>query len=102
MQVLLKKASQLEEAWTQKDKFIHSSRLIIKFREDHISRLEKKLKAECGTVADVESQALIDQLKEEISILRYQVELFLKRNSCIPLHSHIYPHYILLYVCPQD
>ncbi|XP_019725757.1 kinesin-like protein KIF15 isoform X1 [Hippocampus comes] len=72
--VLLKKTSQLEEAWTQKDKFIHSSRLIIKFREDHISRLEKKLKAECGTVADVESQALIDQLKEEISILRYQIE----------------------------
>ncbi|XP_049595746.1 kinesin-like protein KIF15 [Syngnathus scovelli] len=72
--VLLKKASQLEQAWTQKDKFIHSSRLIIKFREDHISRLEKKLKAECGMLADVESQALIDQLKEEISILREQIE----------------------------
>ncbi|XP_061552601.1 kinesin-like protein KIF15 isoform X2 [Phycodurus eques] len=72
--VLLKKASQLEEAWTQKDKFIHSSRLIIKFREDHITRLEKKLKAECGILVDVESQALIDQLKEEIRILRDQVE----------------------------
>ncbi|KAM9786381.1 kinesin-like protein KIF15 isoform X2 [Syngnathus typhle] len=72
--VLLKKASQLEQAWTQKDKFIHSSRLIIKFREDHISRLEKKLKAECGMLADVESQVLIDQLKEEISVLREQIE----------------------------
>ncbi|XP_037096536.1 kinesin-like protein KIF15-A [Syngnathus acus] len=72
--VLLKKASQLEQAWTQKDKFIHSSRLIIKFREDHISRLEKKLKAECGMLADAESQALIDQLKEEISVLREQIE----------------------------
>ncbi|XP_077394978.1 kinesin-like protein KIF15 [Festucalex cinctus] len=72
--VLLKKASRLEEAWTQKDKFIHSSRLIIKFREDHISRLEKKLKAECGMLSDEESQALIEQLKEEISILRDQIE----------------------------
>ncbi|XP_057715378.1 kinesin-like protein KIF15 isoform X1 [Corythoichthys intestinalis] len=72
--VLLKKASQLEEAWTQKDKFIHSSRLIIKFREDHISRLEKKLKEQCGVLGDMESQALIEQLKEEISILRDQVE----------------------------
>ncbi|XP_061699754.1 kinesin-like protein KIF15 isoform X3 [Syngnathoides biaculeatus] len=72
--VLLEKVSQLEEAWTQKDKFIHSSRLIIKFREDHISRLEKKLKAECGILADVESQALIDQLKDEIRILRDQLE----------------------------
>ncbi|XP_077411545.1 kinesin-like protein KIF15 [Vanacampus margaritifer] len=72
--VLLKKASRLEEAWTQKDKFIHSSRLIIKFREDHISRLEKKLKAECGILSDEDSQALIDQLKEEISILQDQIE----------------------------
>ncbi|XP_077587394.1 kinesin-like protein KIF15 isoform X2 [Stigmatopora nigra] len=72
--VLLKKASQLEEAWTQKDKFIHSSRLIIKFREDHISRLEKKLKEQHGLIGDMESQALIDQLNEEIRILRDQVE----------------------------
>ncbi|KAF7647426.1 hypothetical protein LDENG_00172690, partial [Lucifuga dentata] len=72
--MLLEKVAQLEEAWTQKDKFIHSSRMIVKFREDHISRLEKKLKEGQGLMSDRESQALIDQLKEEIKILRDQVE----------------------------
>ncbi|XP_070776383.1 kinesin-like protein KIF15 [Enoplosus armatus] len=72
--MLLEKVAQLEEAWTQKDKFIHSSRMIVRFREDHISRLEKKLKAGQGFLSDKESQALIDQLKEEIKILRDQVE----------------------------
>lgn len=72
-QVLLQKVAQLEEAWTQKDKFIHSSRMIVRFREDHISRLEKKLKAGQGLFSDKESQTLIDQLKEEIQILTDQV-----------------------------
>ncbi|XP_078133812.1 kinesin-like protein KIF15 isoform X2 [Sander vitreus] len=72
--VLLEKVAQLEEAWTQKDKFIHSSRMIVRFREDHIYRLEKKLKAGQGLLSDKESQMLIDQLKEEIKVLRDQVE----------------------------
>uniref|UniRef100_A0A3Q0THE2 Kinesin family member 15 n=1 Tax=Amphilophus citrinellus TaxID=61819 RepID=A0A3Q0THE2_AMPCI len=72
--MLLKKVTQLEEAWAQKDKFIHSSRMIVRFREDHISRLEKKLKAGENLLSDKESQALIDQLKEEIKILKDQVE----------------------------
>ncbi|XP_038584818.1 kinesin-like protein KIF15-A [Micropterus salmoides] len=72
--VLLEKVTQLEEALTQKDKFIHSSRMIVRFREDHILRLEKKLKTGDGLLSDKESQALIDQLKEEIKILRDQVE----------------------------
>nr|XP_020446818.1 kinesin-like protein KIF15 isoform X1 [Monopterus albus] len=72
--MLLEKVAKLEEAWAQKDKFIHSSRMIVRFREDHISRLEKKLKAGQGLLSDKESQALIDQLKEEIKILRDQVE----------------------------
>ncbi|XP_049918556.1 kinesin-like protein KIF15-B [Epinephelus moara] len=72
--MLLEKVSRLEEAWTQKDKFIHSSRMIVRFREDHIYRLEKKLKAGQGLPSDKDSQALIDQLKEEIKILRDQVE----------------------------
>ncbi|XP_039992248.1 kinesin-like protein KIF15-A [Xiphias gladius] len=72
--MLLEKVARLEEAWTQKDKFIHSSRMIVRFREDHISRLEKKLKAGQNLLSDKESQALIDQLKEEIKILRDQVE----------------------------
>uniref|UniRef100_A0A8C6P826 Kinesin-like protein n=1 Tax=Nothobranchius furzeri TaxID=105023 RepID=A0A8C6P826_NOTFU len=72
--MLLKKVAQLEEAWTQKDKFIHSSRMIIRFREEHISRLEKKLKAGQCLLSDVESQALIEQLKKEIKILSDQVD----------------------------
>ncbi|XP_062253695.1 kinesin-like protein KIF15 [Platichthys flesus] len=71
---LLQKVAQLEAAWTQKDKFIHSSRMIVRFREDHISRLEKKMKAGQNLLCDKDSQALIDQLKEEIKILRDQVE----------------------------
>uniref|UniRef100_A0A4W5R8D4 Kinesin-like protein n=1 Tax=Hucho hucho TaxID=62062 RepID=A0A4W5R8D4_9TELE len=43
-QMLLQKVAQLEEAWSQKEKFIHSNRMILKFREEHISRLEKSLK----------------------------------------------------------
>lgn len=74
-QVLLQKVAQLEEAWTQKDKFIHSSRMIIRFREDHIFRLEKKMKAGQGAMSDEESQALIHQLKEEIKILSDQVNV---------------------------
>lgn len=67
--------AQLEEAWAQKDKFIHSSRMIVRFREDHISRLEKKLKAGENSLSDKDSQALIDQLKEEIKILKDQVQM---------------------------
>lgn len=73
-QMLLQKVAQLEEALTQKDKFIHSSRMIVKFREDHISRLEKKLKEGQGSLSNNDSQTVIDQLKEEIKILRDQVQ----------------------------
>uniref|UniRef100_A0A3Q2FLP7 Kinesin family member 15 n=1 Tax=Cyprinodon variegatus TaxID=28743 RepID=A0A3Q2FLP7_CYPVA len=72
--ILLKKVAHLEEAWTQKDKFIHSNRMIIRFREDHIARLEKKLKAGQSSLSDAESQTLIDQLKKEIKLLGDQVE----------------------------
>ncbi|XP_071767078.2 kinesin-like protein KIF15 [Centroberyx gerrardi] len=72
--MLIQKVAQLEEAWAQKEKFIHSSRMIVKFREDHISRLEKKLKGGQCLQPDTESQALIDQLKEEIKILKDQIE----------------------------
>uniref|UniRef100_G3P071 Kinesin motor domain-containing protein n=1 Tax=Gasterosteus aculeatus aculeatus TaxID=481459 RepID=G3P071_GASAC len=82
--MLFKKVAQLEEAWTQKDKFIHSSRMIIKFREDHIHRLENKLKTGLqGSLSDKESQTLIDRLKEEIMILRDQVEHHPKMTRCV-------------------
>ena len=78
MQMLLQKVAQLEEAWTQKEKFIHSNRMILKFREDHISRLEKNFKGGLGLLSDQQSQALFHQLKEEIKILKQQVQLMLE------------------------
>uniref|UniRef100_H3DIZ8 Kinesin family member 15 n=1 Tax=Tetraodon nigroviridis TaxID=99883 RepID=H3DIZ8_TETNG len=71
---LLQKVAQLEEALTHKDKFIHSSRMIVKFREDHISRLEKKIKEGQFPLSTTDSQMMIEQLREEIKILRDQVE----------------------------
>ncbi|CAG10556.1 unnamed protein product, partial [Tetraodon nigroviridis] len=73
-QALLQKVAQLEEALTHKDKFIHSSRMIVKFREDHISRLEKKIKEGQFPLSTTDSQMMIEQLREEIKILRDQVE----------------------------
>ncbi|XP_072563047.1 kinesin-like protein KIF15 isoform X1 [Paramormyrops kingsleyae] len=71
---LLQKLAQLEEAWTQKEKFIHSNRMILKFREDHISRLEVLLKGGQSRLADEETQNLVNQLQQEIKILKDQVE----------------------------
>lgn len=71
--MLLQKVVQLEEALTQKDKFIHSSRMIVKFREDHIFRLERKIKEGGGSLSNSDSQTVIEQLKDEIKILRDQV-----------------------------
>ena len=70
--MLLQKVAQLEEALRQKETFIHSSRMIIKFRDGHISRLEK-MKGGQGLLPEEESRALVDQLKEEIKILEDQV-----------------------------
>uniref|UniRef100_A0A8C5AFN3 Kinesin motor domain-containing protein n=1 Tax=Gadus morhua TaxID=8049 RepID=A0A8C5AFN3_GADMO len=73
-QLLLQKVAQLEEARSQKEKFIHSSRMIVKFREDHISRLEKKLKGDQVPLLDKENEVLVDQLKAEITVLKDQME----------------------------
>lgn len=78
IQVLLQKVAQLEEALTHKDKFIHSSRMIVKFREDHIFRLEKKIKEGQCLLSTSDSQTMIEHLREEIKILRDQVQNVLK------------------------
>lgn len=88
-QMLLQKVAQLEEALTQKDKFIHSSRMIVKFREDHICRLEKKLKEEGGLQANSDSQTVIDQLKDEIKILRDQVKHISPLNMDLVHHTFV-------------
>ncbi|XP_073724476.1 kinesin-like protein KIF15 isoform X1 [Misgurnus anguillicaudatus] len=64
------KISQLETAWAQKEKFIQSNRMILKFRDDHIAQLKKELQT--GQRAEPEEQNR--QLQEEIRLLRDQVE----------------------------
>lgn len=90
-QMLLQKVARVEEALSQKDKFIHSSRMIVKFREDHISRLEKKLKEGQGLLSNNETQTVIDQLKEEIKILRDQVQN-------LKAFEHYLTHYLYISV----
>ncbi|XP_073688480.1 kinesin-like protein KIF15 [Garra rufa] len=64
------KVSQLEAAWAQKEKFIQSNRMIMKFRDDHIAQLKKELQS--GQRLDPDQQK--QQLQEEIRLLREQVE----------------------------
>ena len=89
-QLLLQKVAQLEEARAQKEKFIHSSRMIVKFREDHISRLEKKLKGDQVPLLDKDSEVLVDQLKAEITLLKDQVRL--KRSGVMAFLDLIQSH----------
>lgn len=69
-QALQGKVSQLEAAWAQKEKFIQSSRMILKFRDDHISQLKKELQSSQRSDPDQQNQ----QLQEEIRLLREQVD----------------------------
>ncbi|KAL2098945.1 hypothetical protein ACEWY4_005425 [Coilia grayii] len=70
--VLQQKLAQLEEAWAQKEKFVQSNRMIVRFREDHIARLEQRLKS--GQLSEQQNQTQLEQLQQEISILRDQLE----------------------------
>ncbi|KAM6961222.1 kinesin-like protein KIF15 [Aplochiton taeniatus] len=71
---LLQKVAVLEEAWAQKEKFVHSNRMIVRFREDHIGRLEQSLRAGQDHLGPEQSQQVVTQLREEILILRDQLE----------------------------
>ncbi|RXM28210.1 Kinesin-like protein KIF15-A [Acipenser ruthenus] len=71
---LLQKVAQLEDAWAKKERFIQSTRMIVKFREEHIARLEKTLKESGRCLDSDEKDAVIDHLKQEIKALREQVD----------------------------
>lgn len=76
MQVLQEKVSRLEEAWAQKEKFIQSNRMILKFRDDRIAHLKRELeKGECMEPAR-QDQVLINQLLQETRLLREQVYFY--------------------------
>ncbi|MEE6518008.1 hypothetical protein FKM82_028689 [Ascaphus truei] len=71
---LLQKVAQLEDLCTKKEKFILSNKMIVKFREDHIARLEKAHKEARVLLSNNEQDDLIAELKEEILNLKEQVE----------------------------
>ncbi|XP_029864797.1 kinesin-like protein KIF15 isoform X2 [Aquila chrysaetos chrysaetos] len=71
---LLEKIAQLEDLCAKKEKFIQSSKMIVKFREDHIVRLERLHKEGGGSLLPKEQDDLLSELREELQILREQME----------------------------
>ncbi|XP_061442512.1 kinesin-like protein KIF15 isoform X2 [Rhineura floridana] len=72
--MLLEKVAQLEDLCVKKEKFIQSNKMIVKFREDHITRLEKLHKEARGSFLPKEQEEFFRELKEELKALREQVE----------------------------
>ncbi|XP_068944432.1 kinesin-like protein KIF15 [Petaurus breviceps papuanus] len=73
-QSLLEKVAQLEELSVKKEKFIQSNKMIVKFREDHIMRLEKLQREARGCFLPEEQEHLLHELREEIRTLQDQIE----------------------------
>ncbi|NXN70145.1 KIF15 protein, partial [Himantopus himantopus] len=71
---LLEKIAQLEDLCTKKEKFIQSNKMIVKFREDHIVRLERLHKEAGGSLLPKEQDDLLSELREELQTLREQME----------------------------
>ncbi|NWY09885.1 KIF15 protein, partial [Aphelocoma coerulescens] len=71
---LLEKVAQLEELCAKKEKFVQSNKMIVKFREDHIVRLERLHKEAGGILLPKEQGDLLNDLREEVQILREQME----------------------------
>lgn len=79
----MEKVAQLEELCAKKEKFVQSNKMIVKFREDHIVRLERLHKEAGGILLPKEQDDLLKDLREEVQILREQVKslLFLFWNN---------------------
>uniref|UniRef100_A0A8C5K885 Kinesin-like protein KIF15 n=1 Tax=Jaculus jaculus TaxID=51337 RepID=A0A8C5K885_JACJA len=71
---LVEKITQLEDLTLKKEKFIQSNKMIVKFREDQIMRLEKLQKESRGSFLPEEQDRLLSELRDEIQTLREQVE----------------------------
>ncbi|NXY25675.1 KIF15 protein, partial [Atrichornis clamosus] len=71
---LLEKVAQLEDLCAKKEKFVQSNKMIVKFREDHIVRLERLHKEAGGILLPKEQDDLLSDLREEVQILREQIE----------------------------
>lgn len=73
--VLQEKIDKLEELGNKKEKFLQSTRMILKFRTQHIAKLERKLKKEGVAVEEEDSKdKQIKTLKEEIKLLQTSIE----------------------------
>uniref|UniRef100_A0A8C9DNT7 Kinesin-like protein KIF15 n=1 Tax=Prolemur simus TaxID=1328070 RepID=A0A8C9DNT7_PROSS len=71
---LIEKITQLEDLNLKKEKFIQSNKMIVKFREDQIIRLEKLHKESRGSFLPEEQDRLLSELRDEIQTLREQIE----------------------------
>ncbi|XP_001114881.3 kinesin-like protein KIF15 isoform X1 [Macaca mulatta] len=71
---LIEKVTQLEDLTLKKEKFIQSNKMIVKFREDQITRLEKLHKESRGSFLPEEQNRLLSELRDEIQTLREQIE----------------------------
>nr|XP_019579634.1 PREDICTED: kinesin-like protein KIF15 isoform X2 [Rhinolophus sinicus] len=71
---LIEKVTQLEDLTLKKEKFIQSNKMIVKFREDQIMRLEKLHKESRGSFLPEEQDRLLSELRDEIQTLREQIE----------------------------
>ncbi|CAJ0965933.1 unnamed protein product [Ranitomeya imitator] len=72
IQVLLQKVAQLEDLCNKKEKFIQSNKMIVKFREDHIARLEKTHKEGRNSFSNNEHEDLIAGMRKELLVLKEQ------------------------------
>ncbi|KAJ7421652.1 Kinesin-like protein KIF15 [Pitangus sulphuratus] len=71
---LLEKVAQLEDLCAKKEKFVQSNKMIVKFREDHIVRLERLHKEAGGILLPKEQDDLLSDLRAEVQTLREQME----------------------------
>uniref|UniRef100_A0A8C8APW1 Kinesin family member 15 n=1 Tax=Otus sunia TaxID=257818 RepID=A0A8C8APW1_9STRI len=71
---LLEKIAQLEDLCAKKEKFIQSNKMIVKFREDHIVRLERLHKEGGGSLLPKEQDDLLSELRKELQTVREQME----------------------------
>ncbi|XP_058534774.1 kinesin-like protein KIF15 isoform X2 [Ochotona princeps] len=71
---LVEKVTQLEDLTLKKEKFIQSNKMIVKFREDQITRLEKLHRESRGCFLPEEQDRLLSELRDEIQTLREQIE----------------------------
>ncbi|KAH9508889.1 Kinesin-like protein KIF15-A [Bulinus truncatus] len=70
VQTLQDVVNHLQELCNKKDKYIQSTKMIIKFRENHIQSMQQASKG----FLEIEKDTLVKSLRDEIKVLRQQLE----------------------------